>query len=79
VPERTVAIRIDEELHKRIRMRIAESGMTLKDYIVGLVENDLSPEEPANKTGKVYKDPSDPDYVQMIREFIDSLPLSEGK
>ena len=79
MPERTVAIRIDEELHKRIRMRIAESGITLKDYIVSLVERDLNPEQPTTGKGKDYNDPSDPNYVQMIKDFIDSLPLSAEK
>lgn len=39
--EKTVAIRIDEDLQRRIKYRLVEKGVTLKDYIVGLIEQDL--------------------------------------
>jgi hypothetical protein len=39
--ERTIAIRIDNALHKRIKMRVVENGVSLKDYIICLIENDL--------------------------------------
>lgn len=42
INERTIAIRIDEELHKKVKIKLAETGMTLKDYISRLVENDLT-------------------------------------
>lgn len=40
--EKTITIRIDDELHKKIKVAIAQKGITLKDYIVQLVENDLN-------------------------------------
>ena len=44
--DKTLAIRIDPALHKRIRLRMAENGMSLKDYIVSLVANDLKDSKP---------------------------------
>lgn len=41
VAERNIAIRVDEELFKRIKSKLAENGMTLKNYITCLVEEDL--------------------------------------
>ena len=41
MPEKTVAFRIDDELHKRIKMRLIETDKTLKDYIIDLILNDL--------------------------------------
>jgi len=39
--DKTIAIRIDAILHRRIKIRLAENRLTLKDYIVGLIGNDL--------------------------------------
>ncbi len=41
MPERNIAIRVDEELFRKIKVRIADNGMTLKDYIISLIEDDL--------------------------------------
>lgn len=41
MPERNIAIRVDEELFKKIKKKLAENGMTLKDYIISLVNKDL--------------------------------------
>lgn len=41
MPEKTITIRIDEELHKDIKVNIAQKGISLKDYIVRLVKEDL--------------------------------------
>lgn len=46
MPERTIAIRIDDELHKKIKIRLVETSMTLKDYIISLIQNDLSESTP---------------------------------
>lgn len=42
ISERTIAIRIDEEFHKKIKIKLAENGLTLKDYILGLIEKDIN-------------------------------------
>ena len=46
--DKTIAIRIDAALHKRIKMRLAENGLTLKDYIICLIGNDLKDSKPLN-------------------------------
>ena len=39
--EKSITIRLDEEIHKQIKIRIAQEGLTLKDYILNLVIADL--------------------------------------
>lgn len=39
--EKTITIRVSEDLHKAIKIRIAEEGASLKDYVVNLIQNDL--------------------------------------
>ncbi len=39
--ERTLAFRVDEELHRRLKIELAKRDMTLKDYVIGLIESDL--------------------------------------
>ncbi len=46
--EKTIAIRIDEELHKEIKLRLAENGMTLKDYIISLIKTDINESKKLN-------------------------------
>ncbi len=46
--EKNLAIRVDEELFKKVKIRLAENGMTLKDYIVSLIEEDLQENVKAN-------------------------------
>lgn len=39
--EKTITIRVSEDLHKAIKIRIAEEGTSLKDYVVNLIQKDL--------------------------------------
>ncbi len=39
--ERTLAFRIDEEFHKELKVRLAQQGITLKSYIISLIQKDL--------------------------------------
>lgn len=39
--EKTITIRVDEETHRKIKIRIAQEGVTLKDYILNLINKDL--------------------------------------
>lgn len=39
--EKTINIRVPIELHQKIKVHIAEQGITLKDYMLQLIENDL--------------------------------------
>lgn len=46
--EKTMTIRLDEELHKRIKLKAVKEGKTVKDYILNLVKKDLGEEEKKN-------------------------------
>ncbi|MGL5087552.1 MAG: toxin-antitoxin system HicB family antitoxin [Clostridium sp.] len=39
--EKTITIRVSEDLHKEIKIEIAQKGISLKDYVLGLIEKDL--------------------------------------
>lgn len=39
--EKNIGIRVDEEFYKQVKIRIANKGQTLKDYILYLIEKDL--------------------------------------
>lgn len=39
---KTITIRIDEEFYRKIKVHIAEKGISLKEYLVTLIEADLS-------------------------------------
>lgn len=39
--EKTIAFTVDEEFHKEIKLRIAETGQFLKGYIISLIKEDL--------------------------------------
>lgn len=43
--EKTITIRIGEDLHKDIKVNIAKKGISLKDYIVELIKQDLYGDE----------------------------------
>ena len=42
---KTITIRINEEFYKKIKVHIAEKGIGLKEYLVALIEADLSKKE----------------------------------
>lgn len=39
--DKTIAFTVDEEFHRRIKVKLAESGQTLKSYIINLILQDL--------------------------------------
>lgn len=43
--ERSIAIRVDEETFRKIRARAASLGITLKEYIVALANEDIQKAE----------------------------------
>lgn len=65
MPDKTLAIRIDEDLYKKIRIRLAEKGVTLKDYIISLINTDLSNQQ----TGT--NDKLSEDFKQAIIDFAE--------
>lgn len=46
--EKTMTIRLDEDLHKKIKLKSIQEGKTVKDYILGLVLKDLEKESNKN-------------------------------
>lgn len=78
VSERNIAIRVNEELFRKIKCRLADNGMTLKDYIISLVEDDLKKDfdfkaVPASKTvtEKEVKE------AQKVLDFVNEIIKKE--
>lgn len=42
--EKGINIKIDAELYRRIKIKVATNGTTIKDYVVSLILNDLGNE-----------------------------------
>ena len=40
--EKTITIRVEEELYKKIKVEVALKGITLKDYILNLIQQDMA-------------------------------------
>nr|DAR44561.1 MAG TPA: hypothetical protein [Caudoviricetes sp.] len=45
VSEKNIGIKVDAELYKKIKIKIAKKDITLKDYILKLIEEDLKSDE----------------------------------
>ena len=43
--EKTINIRVPIEVHQQIKINIAKQGITLKDYMLKLIEDDLKRKE----------------------------------
>lgn len=41
INEKTITVRISEDLHRAIKIKIAQEGVSLKDYVVSLIQKDL--------------------------------------
>ena len=54
--ERTLAFRIDESLYREIKMKLAQEGLTLKSYVLGLIDQDLHSEQR-----------KEPDYTEIVK------------
>ena len=39
--DKTITIRVPEDLHRTIKIKIAQDGISLKDYILKLITKDL--------------------------------------
>lgn len=39
--EKNIGIKVDAELYKKIKVKIAQEGITLKEYILKLIQKDL--------------------------------------
>lgn len=43
--DKAINFKVDEEFYKKIKVKIALEGKTLKDYIIELIKNDLEEEK----------------------------------
>jgi predicted HicB family RNase H-like nuclease len=43
--ERLIHIRLSEEIHKRLRIKVAELDTSMQDWVAGLVEKELDKTE----------------------------------
>jgi len=41
VPDRNIGIKVDDVLYRQIKIRIAQEGKTLKEYVLELIKKDL--------------------------------------
>lgn len=39
--EKAINFKVDEDFYKQIKVKIALEGITLKDYVIGLIKADL--------------------------------------
>ena len=39
--EKAINLKVDEDFYKQIKVKIALGGITLKDYVIGLIKADL--------------------------------------
>jgi len=42
INEKGINFKVDEELYKRIKIKVATEGLTLKDYLMQLIIKDLN-------------------------------------
>lgn len=38
---KSITVRMTEDLHRKVKVKVAEDGITLQDYIIKLIEADL--------------------------------------
>jgi predicted DNA-binding protein len=66
---RTIALRINANLYKRLKMRLAETGTTLTSYIPSLIENDLKNQPPLTLENFMISEESVKE-AQKILDFV---------
>lgn len=47
---KSLAIQVDEVLFRKIKIKLARADITLKDYILGLIEEDFEKEKEKSDT-----------------------------
>lgn len=43
--EKTINFKVDEELYRQVKVKIAQQGVTLKDYMIQLIKQSLEVKE----------------------------------
>jgi len=41
LPERNIGVKVDDELFKKVKIKIAHKGITMREYILELILRDL--------------------------------------
>lgn len=70
---KTICIKMDEELLRNFKIKVAQSGKTLQDYMFNLINNDINPVTPEQILESVQ------DAKSCLKEVIDSLEQYEEK
>lgn len=66
LPEKTIAIRVDEELFKKVKQRVFDKDTTLKQYLIDLIQQDIEQKQNLNKV-ELNKE------INILKEVIKSL------
>ena len=45
MPDRNIGIKVDEDTYKQIKIKVAQEGITLKEYVLALIKKDLEAEK----------------------------------
>ncbi len=77
--DKTIAIRVNEEMFKKVKLRLAENGMTLKDYIIKLIEQDLQEETKKRVEEEMPINENSIKEAQKILDFISGIMNSDKK
>ena len=43
--KKNIVLRVDPDFHQKVKIHVAMEGITLQDYIVGLIEKDLEQQQ----------------------------------
>lgn len=80
LPEKTIAFTIDEEFHKEIKLRIADTGQFLKGYIINLIREDLkNAKKQVNEENREFTIEDAIEKEEELREILNQLQKSEKK
>ena len=80
MPEKTIAFTIDEELHKEIKLRIAETGQFLKGYIINLIREDLkNAKKQVRKESREFTIEDAIEKEEELRDILNQLQKSKKK
>lgn len=79
MPDKTIAIRVNEEIFKKVKIRLAENGMTLKDYVIKLIEQDLQEETKKVAEKEMPINENSIKEAQKILDFISDIMNSNKR
>ena len=81
--DKTLTLRVDDDLHHKIKIHIAKKNIKLKDYIINLIKYDLytSSLKVAGKSRKenTMDDMTNSEMVLILRMVLQIIKDSENK